>query len=353
MKRVTMYIFLLTALLSLGACSDSGTGLMTPASSGRAYEMLVVMNDSLWNRPAGRALFDALDTDVPGLPQSERSFRIMQINESQYNRTFGIFRNIIIPKIDRMYTQAKFKYSRDVHASPQMIMTIQAPNEQAFADYVNEHKQTIVDFFTRAEMNRQVKELEKDFSEGTAQRVKDMFGYEIRMPSDVGHFYKSGKDFLWETTYSHDLNLILYTYPFTDKETFTEEFFVRKRDSVMRANPFGPADNSYMSTYTPYLVSKDIAVRGKYAQEIKGLWEMKNAVMGGPYVSHVRVDEEKGLVVVAEVFIFAPEKKKRDIMRRMEAALYTLKLPNDISTNTTQQAVEGIEEEKVETDATR
>ncbi len=351
MKRVTMYMFLLATLLFLGACSDSGTGLMTPASSGRAYEMLVVMNDSLWNRPAGRALFDALDTDVPGLPQSERSFRIMQISESQYNRTFGIFRNIIIPKINRMYTQPKFKFSRDVHAAPQMIMTIQAPSEQAFADYVNEHKQTIVDFFTRAEMNRQIKELEKDFSESTAQRVKNMFGYKVHMPSDVGHFYKSGKDFLWETTYSHDLNFVLYTYPFTDKETFTEEFFVRKRDSVMKANAFGPTDNSYMATYTPYLVSKDIAVRGKYAQEVKGLWEMKNAVMGGPYVSHVRVDEENGLVVVAEAFIFAPEKKKRDIMRRMEAALYTLELPDDKSNQAAQQAVSGVEEEDASLEA--
>lgn len=348
MKRVTMCVCLLAALFSLGSCSDNGTSLMTPASSGRAYEMLVVMDDSLWNRPAGRALFEALDTDVPGLPQSERSFRIMQINESQYNRTFGIFRNIIMPKIDRMYTQTKFKFSRDVHASPQMIMTIQAPNEQAFANYVNEHKQTIVDFFTRAEMNRQIKELEKDYSESTAQRVRDMFGYEIRMPSDVGHFYKRGKDFLWETTYSHDLNLVLYTYPFTDKDTFTEDFFVRKRDSVMKANAFGPVDGSYITTYTPYLTSKDIAVRGKYAQEVKGLWEMKNAVMGGPYVSHVRVDEKNGLVVVAESYIFAPEKKKRDIMRRMEAALYTLILPNDDGKDVPQQPIVGVEEEDME-----
>jgi hypothetical protein len=49
--------------------------------------------------------------------------------------------------------------------------------------------------------------------------------------------------------------------------------------------------------------------------------------MGGPFVSHSRVDEVNGRVVVAEAFIYAPESLKRDLMRRMEAALYTLQLP--------------------------
>ena len=37
-----------------------------------------------------------------------------------------------------------------------MILTIQAPNEEEFEKFVEENKQTIVDFFTRAEMNRQI-----------------------------------------------------------------------------------------------------------------------------------------------------------------------------------------------------
>ena len=50
-----------------------------PQASGRPYEVLVVLDEQTWNAPAGRALFDILDTDVPCLPQSERSFHITQI----------------------------------------------------------------------------------------------------------------------------------------------------------------------------------------------------------------------------------------------------------------------------------
>jgi hypothetical protein len=54
---------------------------------------------------------------------------------------------------------------------------------------------------------------------------------------------------------------------------------------------------------------------------------MQGDRMGGPFVSHSRVDEANGRVIVAEAFVYAPESLKRDLIRRMEAALYTLQLP--------------------------
>jgi hypothetical protein len=83
---------------------------------------------------------------------------------------------------------------------------------------------------------------------------------------------------------------------------------------------------------------EDGTVHGKYAQIARGLWRVKGDRMGGPFVSHSRVDEVNGRVIVAEAFIYAPESLKRDLIRRMEAALYTLQLPkeeevNDLSYN--------------------
>ena len=117
--------------LVLFSCKGDGKGggksLFTPVSSGRPYEMLVVMDKDMWERPAGRALFNVLDQDVSGLPQPERSFRISQIIPDKFKRGFRIFRNIIDVDIQPIYTQGKLKYSRDSYASPQMIMTIRHP----------------------------------------------------------------------------------------------------------------------------------------------------------------------------------------------------------------------------------
>lgn len=49
--------------------------------------------------------------------------------------------------------------------------------------------------------------------------------------------------------------------------------------------------------------------------------------MGGPYVSHVRLDKVNQRIIVSEIFVYSPDKMKRNLVRQMEASLYTLKLP--------------------------
>ena len=331
-----------------GKKGSGGKSLFTPVSSGVPYEMLVVIDKDMWERPAGRALFNVLDTDVPGLPQPERSFRISQIIPDKFERGFRIFRNIIDVDIQPIYTQPKLKYSRDSYSSPQMIMTIQAPDEASFEEFVNKNKQVIVDFFTKAEMNRQINLLKKEYSSVIAAKVGSMFGCDLRIPAGFER-YKQGKDFLWTSQdrpgSEVSLNFVVYSYPYTDKNTFTRDYFIHKRDSVMKLNIPGSLEGQYMATDSNYVNVKEFSVKGEYAFEARGLWYMENDMMGGPFVSHARVDRPNGRVVVVEAFIYAPEKKKRDLMRQMEAALYTLNLPQE------QQMEEivigpGLEEEK-------
>ena len=63
---------------------------------------------------------------------------------------------------------------------------------------------------------------------------------------------------------------------------------------------------------------------------MRGLWKMVGDLMGGPFVSIARVDEANGRIVVAEGFVYAPETKKRNFIRKLEAALYTLRLSDEI-----------------------
>ena len=56
---------------------------------------------------------------------------------------------------------------------------------------------------------------------------------------------------------------------------------------------------------------------------------MRNEAMGGPFVSHSRVDEKNNRVITVEGFVYAPEKMKRGLIRRLEGSLYTLQLPDE------------------------
>ena len=67
MKRFAFYLSLVLAVLVLASCKSDGKSVITPNSSGRPYEVLVVADDNCWMSPDS-ALFHVLDTDVPGLP---------------------------------------------------------------------------------------------------------------------------------------------------------------------------------------------------------------------------------------------------------------------------------------------
>ena len=317
------------------ATSQKKKNLLMPNASGLPYEMLVVMDDAQWDRPLGRAVFNVLDSDVPGLPQSERSFRISRVAPDGFNSNmFRIMRNVIKVDIQNIYTQPKFKFARNVYSYPQMIMTLQAPDEESLTEYINNNQQSIIDFFTKAEMNREIENLRERHNPEVSRLAEEILDVDIWVPWELNKF-KTGKDFLWASTNvgKKDMNLVLYSYPYTDKNTFTLDYFLQKRDSVMKANIPGGPKGSYMTTNHDYVYVEDGTVRGKYAQIARGLWRVQGDRMGGPFVSHSRVDEANGRVVVAEAFIYAPESLKRDLLRRMEAALYTLQLPQQEGVN--------------------
>ena len=340
MKKTAL--ILLAAALSLTACKKEN---FFPTASGRPYEVLVVMDSTDWKAPHGRALFDVLDTDVPMLPQSERSFRISQTEVKDFDRVLNIFRNIIIVNIDpRQFTRTKMKFTRDKWAMEQIVLTINSPSEEEFRNFCVEHRQDIVDFLTRTEMNRLVKELKQKHSKVTFDLAKQIFDCEIFAPKEL-QSYKKGKDFVWTSnnTASGLENIVIYSYPYEGPQTFNKEYLCHKRDSVMQVNLPGEKPGMYMQTDTLCSVVRPIVVHNNYAMEMRGLWIMRNDCMGGPYVSHHRVDTENNRVIVVEGFVYAPEKMKRGLIRRLEGSLYTLKLPEE------QYVIEinpGVEEEK-------
>ena len=323
-------LLLLTFLLS--SCKKE---MVIPRASGRPYEVMVVMSDQAWQAKEGRALFTVLDTDIPGLPQPERSFHISQVDPKRFDQILNIFRNIIIVDINKqIYSKTSMKFTRDKYAMEQIVLTIQSPTADEFADFCFDHGQDIIDFLTKMEMNRLIKELKDKYSKKTAELAKEIFDCELHAPDEIKSF-KRGENFFWTSSNGASalVNICMYSYPYEGPETFNKQYVLAKRDSVMAANIPGTLPSMHMATDTLCTTVKPIIVHNQYALEARGLWYMENDGMGGPFVSHSRVDTTRNIVIVVEGFVFAPEKMKRGLMRRLEGSLYTLNLPDEKTTS--------------------
>jgi len=54
MKKYLFYLSMALVAVVLFSCKSGKKSVFTPTSSGRAYEVLVVVEKPVWERPAGR-----------------------------------------------------------------------------------------------------------------------------------------------------------------------------------------------------------------------------------------------------------------------------------------------------------
>ena len=373
MKRLHVILCLLAIILA--ACSK-GTGRTLTSATGSIYECLVVMNEnpltqeqlnevaklSLVNEASGytepvTTTYDLVEAvmaaDMPCMPQVEPYFRLTHVPTAQFDDMFKPTRNILFVDINpQKYTQLKAKVSNDYWSTPQAICRIQSPSEEEFVAYWLENGTEIREWFVNQEIKRQMK-FYRASTNKEARTILQKQGYNMLIPEDYivimdttlgGATTYSLRNpitvapevrLLWccNNKGSMRRDIVVYSYPYTDENTFTLDYLNVKRDAVLSRVVTASVDGSYMGTeyrvFPPQM--RAITVQeDEYATEVRGLWKILDGeAMGGPYVSHTRLDQVNGRVVTAETFLYAAGQKKRSALRQAEAILYTLQLPQD------------------------
>lgn len=331
MKKIFSFIILMTMIC--GTCfttvSCDGQKQKVPMigkSQSAPYELLLVANKDWLNSMAGQTLKVVLDSPIEGLPQPEPHFRVTTINPRDFNGTFRSYANVIIARVGNEYKEARVALAEDMTCHPQLVVTVEAPTDEEFVEVVRERADLILSLFDDREIARERELLMKHYSGKVQTQVKKMFGVDFRAPQDVDDI-KVGKNFIWATDSKNEfrLNVCLYSLPLKDMSLGD---FIASRDSVMQINIPGDKDNQWMETDARSVTFKAKDLEGGIPViQVKGLWDMKNDAMGGPFVSYVYTDHVNSRLIVAEGFIFAPQKDKRAMIRELEGALQTLVLP--------------------------
>ena len=81
----------------------------------------------------------------------------------------------------------------------------------------------------------------------------------------------------------------------------------------MGKNIKGEEWGQHMITNAESVTSKERMIDGHYVQEIHGIWEMKDDMMAGPFVSYVQLDSINNRIIVTEGFVYYPNKQKKKI----------------------------------------
>ena len=319
-------------LLILGGCISQPAII---SATGSAYEVVVTASKTLWNNEAGEKIKEELTAPIPGLPQMESAMKVIYCTPGEFDGIMRYVRNILTVSVDpSQYSKVTLNSERNRWAQGQVIVNITAPDESSLIKFLNENRGILVDFYTKIEMRRMAEFLQSSYSKFVMNSVTSKFDIRLNAPSDIVSFgvSKDTTTFFWATnnTRAGRTDIVVYSFPYTDANTFTREYLLAKRDSILGANIPGAHPNTHMATNAMTATYNSTTLFGKYCGVLRGLWEMTNPdMMGGPFVSFARLDEANNRVIVAEGFVYSPDTDKKLYIRRLEAALHTLRLPGE------------------------
>lgn len=307
MRANSLWLLLLIMLLT--ACES---GNLQPRSGGRPYEVLIVGD-------TGNMVRQLLEEDVEGLPQPEPSFDVSSIKWDQYKGAMLLARAIVTVKVDKSYTLPRLSYEKNLNAAPQMIVHVEAPSLSELRQLLSERGKTISRLLTRAEMNTEIRFLREHHNAKAEEMIYRLLGVRMRIPADI-QSSKKGTNFVWLSNDAPSGMRSICIYSVEAIGDITPAHIKEIRDSVMKQNIPGERQGMYMQTAT---MSRPIKETGSKQIIVRGLWDMRGDAMGGPYVLHILTAANRW--IIAEAFVYAPEMKKRNLIRRTEATLYTLK----------------------------
>ena len=324
MKRIlSSILFCFAALAALVSCGNSKNVL--PGVSGKAGEVIVVIEKAHWDGELGDALREYLACDCDFLPQPEPLYNLAYVTPAGFTNMFQSHRNIIMVHIDQDVKEDGITFYNNKWARPQCIIMINAKGLDEAVAVVRRDYEKIRARLEQAERDRVVASARLYEAKEIRENVAERFGGSIVFPS--GYVIKKINDsFAWignDNTYVYK-DILVFRYPANGKDDLQPETIIAQRNRILKENVPGMFDGTYMTTsqVAEPKVSY-INYKGHDFAETRGFWEVENDFMGGPFVSHSFYSLDGSEILVFEAFVYAPKYDKRQYMRQTESLLYS------------------------------
>ena len=327
MKGIKSLLLVLLASFALVSCGNGNTAkALLPKVSGKAGEVVVVIEKADWDGALGNEVRDVLACECDWLVQSEPLYSLVNVPPGGFIDLFKYHRNIVAFNIDPQIVKPGLVYKTDVWANPQVVLQISAHSSDEALEIFKKNEEVIVSAIEQAERDRVIHNTMLYEQRDLFTTVCDVMGGSPHFPS--GYRLKLKKDdFIWiadEKPNSLIQAVFVYKYPVPEGDVFTADAIIAKRNEFLKANVPGMFENTYMTTsdYFPITVEY-IKFKGRDFAQTRGFWEVYNDYMGGPFVSHTFYNQDGSEIIVLEAFVYAPKYDKRQYLRQVESLLYS------------------------------
>jgi len=336
-------------LLFQGCAEDVGGKLGVPTSAfGKANEITVIADQELWEGAVGDTFRQYFGSAYLILPQPEPIYDIRHYTPEDLAvepprkelRTYILLGNLGNPEspttrlissdIGKENVQKALsgegyntKVGRDKWARGQLLIYLFSNNDAGLAETIKKNFPAASKRINDADQ-KQLEANTYQSGEATALRaeVKQQFGIDIHLPGDYISALPMEENVAWlrKETDVASSNILITKIPYTNASQLSKAGIKALRDTLGKKYVSSELKGTYMRTNDLDLpmYTKVTSVDNKYALEARGIWEIVNDFMGGPFLSYLIHDAEKNELIFIDCFVHAPGKKKRIYMQSLE-----------------------------------
>ncbi|MDE7074031.1 MAG: DUF4837 family protein [Odoribacter sp.] len=329
-SQLFVKLMLLALAVSMFSCRESGSRKsMLPMVSGAAHELLVVLPKAQWEGAVGDTIKQYFGQDQVGLPQSEPIFDLLNLPPAAFDKNVKSHRNVLLVRISDKVDSASVVFYESPWARSQKLFKISAPNDEEFYRLFDENKEKMLGVFLKAERDRMVNVYRKTPDTKIFNTFKNKYGLLLSCPGGYV-INKDTNDFVWISaeTRVDSKGIIFFQEQYVSEGQFSDVVIVDRVNEMLKKYIPGPLNNTWMAldVNTPMTVANYPYEGEHYAVLVKGLWTVVNDFMGGPFVLNVVLDQEANRVIYMMGYVYAPEGKKRNLLRQVESILFSMKM---------------------------
>jgi len=369
MAKYIFFVFI--GFYALSSCTSDSMATLAPLplSVGNPNEIRIVCDQDNWDGPLGDSIRYTFQAPFLILPNPEPMFDLKHFtaeeiinNELRRNlRTYVLIAdlsdtesattNLIKQdlngeKLRRAQEDSDYNtmIGKDKWAKGQMLVYLFGNNQDALFKNMREKFPTIA---------RRINDFDQNLIQKSAyvygesnllnNKVKELMGIDMHIPSDYNLALEKsqpsiltqgkqitedavpGVDFLWmkRQTDKELSNIVVYSIPYTSKDQFKKQQIINLINKVGKEYISSTIEDSYLIVNDIDLpvFTTDLKINGRYAIEARGVWEMENDFMGGPFISYLIHNEKEGKLVLLNGFVYAPSQDKRNYMQEIATVL--------------------------------
>lgn len=334
MKRIFVVLLCVVTIATLSSCKDggkigkAGKSMLSPVS-GATNELMVIMPKALWDGQVGDTVKHFFGQVQFGLPQGEPVFDLINLPFSRFEKNVKSHRNVLLVNISAKVDSASFNFYESPWARSQKIFKIEAPDAEEFYKVFDANKEKMMGVYLKAERDRLIDVYKKTPDKKIFDLFKNKYGILLYCPGGYV-INKDTNNFVWisSETQVDSKGIIFFEERYEDESQLNYRIIQDKVNEMLKAYIPGPLKNTWMALdmVTPMMTATYQFEGVHYAVLMKGLWTVVNDFMGGPFVLNVVLDEKNGRVIYMMGYVYAPDGKKRNMLRQVESVVYSMQI---------------------------